>query len=112
MAIPLEVVSSTALFSNRFLLKKIGHNGTVCSPEDAVVISNDAQETVVKIGTFMSVNCRNNLCNILGKGYVYQFHNDTNGNISCNYWSGFCKVSKKQTEVIFFVAEKIVRNVV
>ena len=34
VAVPLELVSSTALFSNRCLLNKVGYDGTMCCSGD------------------------------------------------------------------------------
>ena len=86
--------SSTALFSNRCLLNKVGYDGTMCCSGDVFLILNNAQETVVKIETLLSVRCGSNFCNIFRKGYMYQLHYDFSGQISCNYWTGFPRLPK------------------
>ena len=94
LAVPLEQVSSSALFSNRCFLNNVGYDGTKCNSGDCFLIAKNGQETVVKIETLPSLNCGYDLWKILGKGHLYSFHQDTSGQISYNYWTGFTKVEK------------------
>ena len=108
----MDLVSSSALFSKRCFLNNVGYDGTMCSSGDCFLLAKNGQETVVKIETLLSVNCGNDLCKILGKGYSYPFHQDADGQISRNYWNGFPKVEKNPSnEVTFFLTENIFRKV-
>lgn len=112
LAVPMDLVSSSALFSKRCFLNNVGYDGTMCCSGDSFLVANNGQETVVKIETLLSVNCGNDLCKILGKGYLCPFHQDADGQISCNYWTGFPKVEKNPSnEVTFFLTENILRKV-
>ena len=98
LSVPVDLVSSSALFSKRCLLNDVGYDGTMCCSGDYVLIANNGQEIVVKIETMLSVNCGSDLCRIVGMGYLYSFHRDAFGQISCNYWTGFSKVEKKSSK--------------
>ena len=108
LSVPVDLVTSSALFSKRCLLNVVGYDGTMCCRGDYILIANNGQESVVKIETMLSVNCGSDLCRILGMGYLYSFHRDAVGQISCNYWTDFAKVEKNPViDVTFFLAENI-----
>ena len=112
LSVPVDLVSSSALFSKRCLLNDVGYDGTMCCCGDYVLIASNGQEIVVKIETMLSVNCGSDLCRILGMGYLYSFYRDAVGQIFCNYWTGFSKVQKNPVrDVTFFLAENILRKV-
>ena len=112
LSVPVDLVSSSALFSKRCLLNDVGYDGTMCCSGDCFLIANSGQQTVVKIETMLSVNCGSDLCRIVGMGYLYSFHQDAVGQISCNYWTGFSKIDKNPArDVTFFPAENILRKV-
>ena len=112
LSVPVDLVSSSALFSKRCLLNDVGYDGTMCCCGDYVLIASNGQEIVVKIETMLSVNCGSDLCRIVGMGYLYSFYRDAVGQIFCNYWTGFSKVQKNPVrDVTFFLAENILRKV-
>ena len=91
------------LYLNRCYLNNVGYDGTKCCSGDCFLIAINGQETVVKIETLLSLNCGDDLWKLLGKGYLYSFHQDAHGQISHNYWTGFTKVEKfLGNEVTFF----------
>ena len=57
LAVLLEKVSSSALFSNICFLNNVGYDGTNCCSGDCFLIAKNGQETVVKIETLLSLNC-------------------------------------------------------
>ena len=57
LSVPVDLVSSSALFSKRCLLNDVGYDGTMCCCGDYVLIASNGQEIVVKIETMLSVNC-------------------------------------------------------
>lgn len=93
-------------------MNNVGYDGTKCCSGDCFLIAKNGQETVVKIETLLSLNCGDDLWKLLGKGYLYSFHQDAHGQISHNYWTGFTKVEKfPVNEVTFFPSETILQKV-
>lgn len=88
LAVPLQKVSSSALFLNRCYLNNVGYDGTKCCSGDCFLIAINGQETVVKIETLLSLNCGDDLWKSLGKGYLYSFPQDAHGQSISQLWLG------------------------
>ena len=102
LSVPVDLVSSSALFSKRCLLNDVGYDGTMCCSGDYVIIANNGQETVVKIETMLSVNCGSDLRRIVGMGYLYSFHRDAVGQIFFQLLDWFLQGWKKSSKRCHF----------
>lgn len=105
-------VSSVCSVTSKCFLNNLGHEGTVLSNNDSVIILLDGTETVVTIDRFLSVRCEGQGCQLLGEGTVKPFHVNDSGQAATNSLNGFPKVKTEPNgEKVFFQIENIQRKV-
>ena len=105
-------VSSICSVTSKCFLNNLGHEGTVLSSKESVIILQHGTETVVTIDRFLSVRCEEQGCRLLGEGTVKPFHVNDSGKAAINILNGFHKVKTEPNgEKVFFQIENIQRKV-
>ena len=98
--------------TSKCFLNNLGHEETVLSSKESVIILLHGTETVVTIDRFLSVRCEEKGCRLLGEGTVKPFHVNDSGQAAINILNGFHKVKTEPNgEKVFFQTENIQRKV-
>lgn len=80
----LSLCQTEVSVTSKCFLNNLGHEETVLSSKESVIILLHGTETVVTIDRFLSVRCEEKGCRLLGEGTVKPFHVNDSGQAAIN----------------------------
>lgn len=105
-------VSSVCPVTKKCFVSKLGHEGTVLSSDNTIIVLVRGTDAVISVNRFLSVRCKEQGCQLICEGTVKPFHLDDFGQPVISTLNGFPKVQLLPGgDKVFLLTDSIQRKV-
>ena len=105
-------VSSVCPVTKKCFVSNLGHEGTVLSSDNTIIVSLCGTDAMVSVNRFLSVRCKEQGCQLICEGTVKPFHLDDFGQPVISILNGFPKVQLLPGgDKVFLLTDSIQRKV-